>query len=147
MRRNKSRRRGASLVEFAMVAPVLILVLFRLIIGGLGVFRYHQVAGLAREAARYAAVRGLDYARETDRPAATQQSVYDEVVKANATGLDPSRLTCAVTWDRSNAPTQFLPDKTAVGNVVIVTVSYQWLPEAIFGKATLSSTAKVPMSY
>ena len=59
MRGNTCRRRGAAAVEFAAVAPVLILLLFGTVVGGLGIFRYHQVATLAREAARYASVRGL----------------------------------------------------------------------------------------
>src|SRR5262245_11391125 len=99
-----SARQGASTVEFAMVAPVLLFLLFALIIGGLGIFRYHQVASLAREAARYACVRGLDYARETGNPAATQDSIRAEVILKNSVGLDPSRLSCAVSWDKSNMP-------------------------------------------
>lgn len=141
------RRPGASALEFAMIAPVLMLFLFGLVVGALGIFRYHQVASLAREAARYASVRGLDYERETGKPAATEQSIRDEVVLYNAVGLDPSQLTCTVTWDESNLPKRFLPDNRVLTNVVIVTVSYRWLPEAYFGGVTLTSTSKMPMSF
>src|SRR5262245_54170270 len=120
--RTTGQRSGATVTEFAMISPVLMLLLFGLVVGGLGIFRYHQVAGLAREAARYASVRGLDYERETGLPAATQDSIRDEVVLANSAGLDPASLTCTVTWDQSNIPQRFNPDKTTTNNIVIVTV-------------------------
>jgi Flp pilus assembly protein TadG len=145
--RATGKRRGATVVELAAVAPILMLLLFGLIVGGLGVFRYHQVAALAREAARHASVRGIDYARETGKPAATQDSIRKEVVEANAGGLDPAYLTVQVTWDKSNAPKNMNPDLTATTNVVTVTVTYRWLSEAYFGGITLTSTSKVPMSF
>lgn len=141
------RRPGASTVEFAVVAPVLLLLIFGLVVGGLGIFRYHQVASLAREAARYASVRGIDYHRELDKPAATQDSIRDEVVLANAAGLDKSRLTTEVTWNSSNMPKEMRADKTVKINVVTVKVSYHWMAEAYFGGITLSSTSKMPMSH
>jgi hypothetical protein len=123
------------------------LLIFGLIVGGLGVFRYHQVASLSREAARYAAVRGLDYYRETGNPAATKESIRDEVILAKAAGLDKSKLTSDVTWDSSNAPKEVKQDLTVKINVVTVTVSYQWMPEAYFGGVTLTSTSHMPMSH
>jgi Flp pilus assembly protein TadG len=145
--RATGKRRGATVVELAAVAPILMLLIFGLVIGGLGVFRYHQVASLAREAARHAAVRGSEYARETGKPAATQDSIRKEVVEANAAGLDPALLTCTVSWDKSNAPKAVNADQSATTNVVTVTVTYKWLSEAYFGGITLTSTSKVPMSF
>lgn len=140
-------RRAATSLEFAMLSPTLMLLLFGLVVGALGIFRYNQIVTLAREAARYASVRGIDYERETRQPAATEASIRSEVVFNNAVGLDPSKLSCSVTWDQTNIAQQFLPDKTVINNVVVVTVSYQWLPEFFFGGVTLSSTSKVPMSF
>lgn len=48
--------RGQALVEFALVAPLFILVLAGIIIFGIGVFYQQQVTNAAREAARYAAI-------------------------------------------------------------------------------------------
>jgi Flp pilus assembly protein TadG len=141
------RRRGASALEFALISPALMALLIGLVVGGLGIFRFHQVSSLAREAARYASVHGLDYSRETDQPAATQESIRDEVVLARSAGLRPELLICTVTWDESNAPRRVLADMTVVNNVVIVTVSYQWVPEAYFGGIRLSSTSRMPMSF
>jgi Flp pilus assembly protein TadG len=147
LHRTTGKRPGASALEFAIVSPILMLLLFGLVVRGLGIFRYHQVSGLARESARYASVHGLDYERETGKPAATESSIRQDVVLTNSAGLDPNRLTCSVTWDKSNLAREFLPDKTVRTNIVIVTVSYQWLPEAYFGGVTLTSTSKMPMSY
>jgi len=64
--RTPRSRAGATSVEFAMVAAVVLLMLIGLIVMALGVFRYQELARLAREGARYAAVRGTSYPR---RPA------------------------------------------------------------------------------
>jgi Flp pilus assembly protein TadG len=145
--RNPTRRSAATAVEMAIIAPVFVFLLFALVIGGLGIFRYNQVAHLARQAARYAAVHGNDYHTENKKPAATQASILAESVLPNANALDASRLTCTVTWDQTNAPKQYSATGKATNNTVIVTVSYQWLPEAMFGGGTLTSTSKMPMSY
>jgi hypothetical protein len=49
-------KRGQTLVEFALVFPIFMLVLFGIIIFGLGVFYQQQLSNAVREAARYAAV-------------------------------------------------------------------------------------------
>ena len=146
--RNPHRRSAATAVEMAVIAPVFLLLVFILVIGGLGIFRYNQVSHLAREGARYASVHGRDYATENNQPAATQDSIYQQVVLPSAFGLDRTKLTCTVTWDKSNAPKQAVPAGTApVQNYVIVTVSYQWLPDVIFRGGTVTSTSKMPMTY
>jgi hypothetical protein len=55
MRRNE-RPRGQALVEFALIAPLLFLVIGGIISLGIGVFYQQQLANAAREAARYAAI-------------------------------------------------------------------------------------------
>ena len=49
-------RRGQTLVEMALVAPLLIVLLFGIITLGIGVFYQQQISNAAREAARYAAI-------------------------------------------------------------------------------------------
>ena len=51
-----SRHRGQTLVEFALVAPVLLLMIFGIITLGIGVFYQQQLTNAARETARYAAI-------------------------------------------------------------------------------------------
>jgi Flp pilus assembly protein TadG len=55
MTRRRRDERGASLVEFALVAPILCLLLFGMITGGLSVSHKLDLSTAAREAARYAA--------------------------------------------------------------------------------------------
>lgn len=52
----RHRTRGQALVEFALVAPLLILVVGGIISLGIGVFYQQQLTNAAREAARYAAI-------------------------------------------------------------------------------------------
>ena len=150
MRSHARVRRGAALVEFAIVAPLTFLLVLGLIIGGLGVFRYQQMAHLSREASRWASVHGAQYAADTGKPAATASDVYQQVIAHYAAALDPSKLSYTVVWNSDNRlyHTQITNNKvTAVANTVTVTVSYQWIPEAYLGGITLASTSVSTMSY
>jgi len=49
-------RRGQTLVETALVLPLFLMVVFGIIVLGLGVFYQQQLTNAAREAARYAAI-------------------------------------------------------------------------------------------
>src|SRR5262245_32113567 len=98
VRSRPGRRPGAVLVESAVVYPLLFLLLFGVIVGGLGVFRYQQVACQAREAARYACVHGADWQRETKQACPTAAQIREDVVLPLAAGMDPSKLTVKVEW-------------------------------------------------
>ncbi len=144
------RRPGAVSVEAAVVFPVAMLLLLGLVVGGLGIFRYQQVAWLAREGARYASVRGAQYQQEvSSAKAATKQDVYDNAILPNATLLDPNDLSYDVTWNQNNSPYTVTSNfAKPVGNTVSVTVTYTWMPEIYFiGPIKLSSTSTLPMSY
>src|SRR6476646_2243960 len=110
MTRTRTRRGGAVTVEFAIVSFAALLLLIGLIVGSLGVFRYQEIARLAREGARFASVRGNTYAQFTGKPTATQDDVYQKSVLPNVVVLDTSKLAVNVTWN---------PDKT-VGSTVTV---------------------------
>src|SRR4051794_12193800 len=90
------RRRGALAVEAAVVYPVMIFLLLLLIVGGMGMFRYQQVAFLAREASRWAAVHGSAWQRETGASAATAARIRSDVVVPLAAAMDTSQLTVTV---------------------------------------------------
>jgi Flp pilus assembly protein TadG len=146
LRRHPSRqRRGAALVEAAMAYNAFFLLIIGIIVVGLGVFRYQQVAWLAREGARYASVRGAQFAQETGKAAATTTDISN-YVKGKAAGLDTTNLTVTTTWNTSNNLTD---PSTGKKNTVSVTVRYAWVPEALLGGVTkyFQSTSVVPMSY
>ena len=147
--RNTHRRRGVTTVEFAIVCPIAFFLIFATIIGGIGVYRYQQVAALAREGARYASVHGGQYEQETGNPAATPEDIYNEAIAPRAVALDPARLTYTVTWDVNNLPLWVDEDvEHPTGNIVTVTVNYQWFPEMyVVGPFTLTSTSVSQMMY
>jgi Flp pilus assembly protein TadG len=177
--------RGAATVEAAIVLPIAFFLVLGLIIGGLGIFRYFEVAHLARETARFAAVHGGQYAKNNQSaiaantlPTVDKNYLVTNIAKAGAIGLDGSQLqvtvsmtvlrpatasstdTETVDWDNTTenqdrSPysvwtdnSQTPPTNVEVDNVVIVTVTYPWIPELyLLGPINLSSTATMPMSY
>jgi Flp pilus assembly protein TadG len=130
-------RRGAVVLESAIVYPVVFLLILGLIIGGLGVFRYQEVAWLAREATRYASVHGTQYAKITGKPAATATDVYNNAIVPRVVCLNLSQLSYTVTWSPNNSP----------GSTVSVMVSYHWVPEAFLPAMNMSSTSSDVVAY
>jgi Flp pilus assembly protein TadG len=149
-RHHRRNRQGSTLVESGLVLSITLLLIFGLVVLGLGVFSYQQTAAVTREAARWASVHGGLYAQETGQPKATQTSVRNQVIPTFSTGLDSNSITAfTVTWDNaSEMPIYYDPVNQAwISNAVHVTIDYQWIPGAIFGGATLTSTSEMPISY
>jgi Flp pilus assembly protein TadG len=138
------------MVEFAIVTPAVFVLMFGLLIGGLGVSRYEQLAYLAREASRYASVHGAQYATETGQPAADSAAIYNQVIKAKGVGLNLSKLTWSVRWNTSNSQTHTVVvrgNDTQVQNTVTVALSYVWIPEGFVPSKTMHSTSVAVMSF
>jgi Flp pilus assembly protein TadG len=137
--------RGVSVVEFAIIAPTTFIILLGLLIFGMGIFRYQQVAAVSREASRYASVHGALYAKTTGNPAATATDVYNNVIVPQAASLNLNNLTYSVTWNSDNGPYHsgvLNGTVTQVRNTVTVTVTYVWKPEALFSSGiTMTCTS------
>ena len=155
-RRARCRRQGATVVEFAFVGSFTLLLLIGFAILAAGVFRYQQVAYLAREGARYASTHGAQYRVDHDLPVGTpatwKQEVRDQSVSPHSTSLAPAKLTVDASWsagdNRANAADPATGFRTTIDNPVTVTVVYAWSPEAFLaGPITLRSTATMPMAY
>jgi Flp pilus assembly protein TadG len=148
-RSTRPGRRGTVLIENAIVYPVLGLLLFGMVVVGMGIFRFQQVAALAREGARWASVHGGQYNLDTGRAMATQSTVYTNAIQPMAVGLDTSKLSYTVTWANPNEmPTYW--DSTAKAwktNTVTVKLTYAWVPELYLRPVTLSSTSVMSVSY
>jgi TadE-like protein len=180
-----TKRPAATVVEAAVILPVAFFLLLGLVIGGLGVFRYCEVAHLARETARFASVHGGKYAKTNSAaiqagtlPSVNENYLVTNVAQAGAVGLDGSKLqvtvsmtvlipgadsagdTETVDWDNTSengnrSPYSVWTDNSTtpasnveVDNMVIVTVTYPWIPELyLVGPINLTSTATMPMSY
>ena len=169
---NRARRPAAHAVECAIIFSLTFLLVTGLVVCAMGVFRYQQMAYLARETARYAAVHAGEYQQENAAaikagtlPNVTNSYLTTNIVQANAVCLDPSSLQVAIKintsdgsygWDDTADNGQRWPYslKTINGttysltNTVSVTLTYQWVPEwFLAGPLTLTSTAVMPLCY
>jgi hypothetical protein len=126
-------RRGVTTAECGVVYALTLLLIMGTIIEALGVFRYQQVATLAREGARWASVRGATYQQETGQAAPTYQDVLTNVISPKMVALDATQLTGTLTM---------------TSNTATVTLTYSWTPEGFFHTpVTLTSTSVVPITY
>jgi hypothetical protein len=126
-------RRGLTTAECGVVYGLTLLLIVGTIIEALGVFRYQQVAQLAREGARWAAVHGSTYQAEKNASAPTSNDVMTNAITPKAVGLDTTQLSCTLTM---------------TSNTASVTLTYNWIPEAFFTTPiTLTSTSVMPITY
>jgi len=170
--KQRLRRSGAHVVECALVFPLVFLLIFGLVVGGMGIYNYQQVCYLAREAARYASVHGGQYQQEKAAliangtlPNVNKQYILTNIITANATNMDAANVQVSINFNMSSGSYDW--DDTADNgnrwpssvktissvnynetNTVSVTVTYTWNPELYFiGPITLTSTSVMPMCY
>lgn len=162
----RAARNGATAVEFAVVASATFLILLGLVVGGLGVFRYQEVAHLAREGTRYASTHGGQYQLDgwpavTGVAAIASNSDIQAYLASKTVALNSNNLTVNISWSApaaivpNNIPTYLNTDPNLVPpgqsvfqNYVTVTVTYQWMPEVfLIGPINLTSTSRLAMSY
>ncbi len=100
---------GSELVEFALAASVLLTMIFGIMGFSLALYSYHYCAQMAREATRYAAVRGATWAGtacatpNTYACAATSSDVSNFVVSITPLGLSTANLNVTTTWPSTKA--------------------------------------------
>jgi len=123
-------QRGQSLVETALVLPILLIILMGIFDFGRAIFAYNAVSNSAREAARLAIVNQ------------NVAGVVDEG-KRSAIGLDPDAVD--VTFTLPGCPGTVL-----VGCTAQVKVDHQWsaitpIIGSLVGPIQLSSTTEMPV--
>lgn len=169
---SRNPRRGVHVVECALVYPIVFFFTISLAVGASGVFRYQQVAHLAREAARYASTHAGEYQQENAAaitagtlPNVTSDYIKNNIVQPYAFAVDLSQLQITVNFNTSNGSygwddttdngdrAPYSP-KTVNGvtycetNTVSVTVTYTWYPETgLVDPITLTSTSVMPVCY
>ena len=154
------KRRGVVAIEGAVVYSAFLALVFMLVIGGAGVFRYQLVAALASEAARFGSVRGSAFADETQSASPTAQEIYDRAVAPLVIGMDRSKLTLRVEWINTTTDEVFDWDaapkrpynQSTTGvvetNRIRVTVLYRWFPECFLGgPLTMTAVTELPMAF
>jgi Flp pilus assembly protein TadG len=141
------RARAQALVEFALVLPIFLLLVFGIIDAGRLVFTYNTVANAARNAARVAIVNQSTSGTNTcDTTSPTAWPVGCAV--SSGVGATIVAVDVSVTY---RDPTDTSPCASMlIGCVAVVTVEDEWQPltpiiSQILGPTTVSSTSKIPV--
>lgn len=115
VRRSMRNRPGQSLVEFVLIAPILLLLIFGLIEFARGWNIRHVVTDAAREGARYMAVdNGMTEAEVIE--------IINAALRASA--LDPANAT--ITLVACEGPTCSSPSVPQPGEAARVTINYPY---------------------
>jgi Flp pilus assembly protein TadG len=155
---------GATLVEMALSASVLFVMLFGIIEVCMGLYSYNLVSEAARQATRYASVRGTDsctYATKTFPNCNLNPTTSGNAIQTYVQGLGfpySSQMNATATWwtavqdanGSTTLPTQCtVASCNSVGNAVKVQVTYSFpLPIPFWNNATLNikSTSEMMIS-
>jgi Flp pilus assembly protein TadG len=123
--------RGDSLVEFALIAFMFVIVLAGVVEMGRMVLVYNTIANAAREGTRYAIVHGADQTVSPSGPGNVTN--VQTVVKnfASAGLLDTTALTITVSYPNGN---------NTAGSPVAVKVLYTYDPFVNFFSSILNTT-------
>jgi Flp pilus assembly protein TadG len=140
---------GATLLEFALSAFVLLSLVFGVFALSMAVYTYHFVGYAARVGTRYAIVRGSS-CFGLDDCGVTSAQVQTYLQSVTFPGINPSLLTATTTWPTTGttcAP-NIIPCNNP-GNLVQVAVSYQFpliIPFVPASTLTLHSTSQMVIS-
>lgn len=156
--RRCASEKGTSLIEFTVSVPVLFMLLLGFVQMCVAVYSSFCVNEIARDAARWAAVRGSNSC--ADAPGfvgcnATSASIQSFATTTGYPGIDPSKISVStswlqatdntpVTWSACNSSTSAICN--APGNAVQVAVSYPFpfqIPFAGQSTFNFSSTAQM----
>lgn len=143
----RASERGSGLVEQALVLTVLLAVIFGIIDSGRALYTYHFVSQAARDATRWASVRGNTCVGLTGGCPAGAADVQTYVSNVSGMGLDPARITATTTWPiKPYSNPSCAANNKNPGCVVQVEVDYAFqfilpfLPSTAF---TMSSTSQM----
>jgi Flp pilus assembly protein TadG len=118
-----TRQRGATMVEQALILPILLAIMFGIIDMSRALYSYSYVSYIARDATRWASVRTTTLNGTPVTPA----DVTNYVKNVSGMGLDAARITATTNWI---APANGTPLCATVqqkpGCVVQVTVNYNF---------------------
>lgn len=138
------RQRGSTLVEQAIILPVMLALFFGVIDMGRALYSYSFVSYVAREATRWASVRGGGINGFANQPLVT-----NFVKNAAGAGIDPANISATIAW---GPPPHGSPACTGGGGaekpgcVVQVTVTYNFkfvLPFLPTGTIRMSSESQM----
>ena len=135
-KRDHRRKNGQSLVEFALVLPFLLLLIFGFLDLGRAIYYYSAIGNAAREGARYASVRPMDLQTDTDDQDEVKAIVQNYSV---ALGLDTDKITFPL--DGAD------PDSDPDEDKVTVKIEYDFSPITPFiGTLTLKAESTMSLA-
>lgn len=142
-----ANQRGSELVEFAFAITILFSLVFGVIGFAEAAYAYHFVSNVAREATRYASVRGLDCnpAVLSDCPMNSSDQVQTYARSIAPVGINASQLRVNATWPS----TEGCPGPaTAPGCPVEVSVrySFSFLPALHLPTINMRSSSQMLIS-
>lgn len=143
MRSFRFRRgeKGAAIVEFALVAPILFVIVFGIIEFGMAFWRKQQMTTAVRDAARYGMVKSS--------PKHTASEIQDKVTEylKNA-GWDTGRLSATATGAAGASGTDLTVKATYPTSFVILSkFKYGGMKEAVNGSGDVTLTATVTVQH
>ena len=153
--RRRAGAHGQSLVEFALVLPIIILLVVGFVEIGRAVFAYNTIANAARQGARVAAVNQLadvtdcDESRPIEDPYEPHWSIRGCAIAAAITlGIDTSNV--SVEYFAPPSTTLSCDPTLHVGCIARVTVTYDFSTSTPFvnlliGAFTMSQTSEMPI--
>jgi len=145
-------QRGSTLTEFALILPLLLAAMFGVIDFGRALYTYHFVSDAAREASRWASVRGSQCIAGLPGCPAGVSDVQDYVTSIVPPGIDPSTTSLTVTpaWlPPPGNPASCTGAPNSPGCAVQVQVSYKFkffLPFMPRSTYTMQSTSEMVIS-
>ena len=147
----RTRERGNSLVEHALVLAVLLTMMFAIIDFGRALYTYHFVASTARDATRWASVRSLNTTLPGGPAQIGQggnvQSTFASSSSLAGMGLDSTKITMTTTPIMPpNATPACNPPQNLPGCVVQVEVDYTYhffMPFLPTSPVTMTSTSQM----
>ena len=151
----RRRQHGQSLVEFALVFPIIMLLIMAFMEVGRAVFAFNTIANAARQGARVAAVNQLadvtecDESRPIEDPYEPHWSMRGcAIVAAKTLGINTSNI--SVSYEPPTDTTLDCDPTLHIGCIAVVTVSYHYTLTTPFvswliAPFTMSQTSEMPI--
>src|ERR1700689_4808908 len=147
----RARARGSALLESAVMISVLLLMMFGVIGFGTALYTYHFVSNTAREATRWASVRGSTCTGGLSGGCPATDTDVNAYVQNLSTGigLDPTKVTTTTTWvapPNNLAICASQPNPPGCVVKVQVQYSFQFLFPLLPSGFTMQSTSQMVIS-
>lgn len=155
VRRRGGKAGGQSVVEFALVVPIIVMLIVACVEIGRAVFAYNTIANAARQAARVAAVNQLEDITDCDetRPIEDPYEPHWSLRGCAIAAAAPLGITAAnvsVSYAAPPSTTVSCSPDLHVGCIAAITVTYDYevstpFVSLLIGPFTISQTSEMPI--